>query len=263
MRKRPVFLPELGEYLRTLREEHGWNQLQAVDIARRRRITLSYNTLRWIEDGKIKNPEPGTLKALSALYGVAYEGVVAKYSREKFEVEGTQPRPEPQATQKDFITLPLFSTPISRGRALVIEPNADRDTRLAFRRDFVRRCTRPVALRVGRKEVSMKPTIEPGDVLVIDQNLTRRRRPPAGRIFAINEGPLTGTDGGALHRVDRSGHTLILSSDHPDKAAYPTRTFEVTARALPDILLGDVVWVGRRLGPGTRREGGRTRPRSE
>ena len=76
---------------------------------------------------------------------------------------------------------------------------------------------------------------------------------PAGHIFAINEGRLTGRDGGSLARVDLSGHTLILSADHPDKAAYPTRTVAVKAATLPDILVGEVVWVGRRLGRGTRR----------
>ena len=99
----------------------------------------------------------------------------------------------------------------------------------------------------------MTPTIEPGDVVLIDQNVTRRRRPPAGRIFAINEQPLTGKERGALQRVELSGHALILSADHPDKAAYPTRTVEVKAATLPDILVGEVVWVGRRLGSGTRR----------
>ena len=54
-------------------------------------------------------------------------------------------------------------------------------------------------------------------------------------------------------QVDLSGHTLILSADHPDKAAYPTRTFEVKAAGLTDILVGEVVWVGRYLGSGRRR----------
>ena len=146
-----------------------------------------------------------------------------------------------------FVALPLLSRQIAAGQPLQIAPDSDHDTRLAFRRDFVTRFTRPVALRVGRKAAAMKPTIEPGDVVLIDQNLTRRGRPPAGRIFAINEQPLTGKEGGALQRVDLSGHTLILSADHPDKAGYPTRIFEVKVATLPDILVGAVVWVGRRL----------------
>ena len=154
---------------------------------------------------------------------------------------------------EDFVALPLLTRPIASGHPLLEAPDADHDTRLAFRRDFVQRFTRPVALRVGRKAATMKPTVEPGDVVLIDQNVTRRRRPAAGRIFAINEGPLTGRDGGSLARVYVSGHTLILNADHPDKAAYPTRTFHIKAADLPAILVGEVVLFGRSLGSGERR----------
>jgi phage repressor protein C with HTH and peptisase S24 domain len=99
----------------------------------------------------------------------------------------------------------------------------------------------------------MTPTIEPGDVVLIDQNLARRRHPLDGRIYAINTGPLTGKAGGALQRVDLSGRTLILSSDHLDKTAHPTRTFEIKAATLPEVLVGEVVWCGRSLGRGKRR----------
>ena len=97
----------------------------------------------------------------------------------------------------------------------------------------------------------MKPTIKPDDVVVIDQNVTRRRRLPAGRIFAINDGPLTGKEGGALQRVDLSGHALILSSDNPDKVAHRTRTFDVGGMALLEALADEVAWVGRMLGDGS------------
>ena len=106
---------------------------------------------------------------------------------------------------------------------------------------------------MGEKEASMKPAIEPGDVVLIDQNVARRRHPSDGRIYAVNAGPLTGTDGGMLQRIDLSGRTLILSSDNPDKSAFPTRTFEIKVASLPDVLVGEVVWVGRSLGRVKRR----------
>ena len=253
MSTRPVFLPELGKYFRRLREDHGWNQRQAVDIARRRRLALSYNTLRWIEDGKIKSPEPEALKALSTLYGISYEEVVGNYAQERFGIGQTRLRSEPQVAAKGFATLPLLSTPISRGRALAIEAGQDRDRSLAFRQDFIKPFTRPVALKVGKKEAAMRPTIEPGDVVLIDQHVSRRRHPAGGRIYAINLGPLTGKDGGILQRVDLSGRTLILSSDNPDKSAFATRTFEIKVATLPDVLVGEVVWFGRSLGSRKRR----------
>ena len=99
----------------------------------------------------------------------------------------------------------------------------------------------------------MTPTIESGDVVLIDRNLARRRRPPGGRIYAINSGPLMGENGGVLQRVELKGRMLILSSDNPDKSAFPTRTFEIKVATLPDVLVGEVVWFGRSLGSGQRR----------
>ncbi len=52
---------------------------------------------------------------------------------------------------------------------------------------------------------------------------------------------------------DVSGHTLILSADNPDKMTYSTRTFAITAATLPDVLVGQVVWVGRAMGTARRR----------
>ena len=47
---------------------------------------------------------------------------------------------------------------------------------------------------------------------------------------------------------DLSSSTLILTADHHDKAAYPTRAFPTTGIHLPDVLIGEVVWIGRHLG---------------
>ena len=245
----------LGEYFRDLRRNLGWNLSRAVLIAEQRQLPVSRGALRWLEGGLTKSPEPELLRALSSLYGEPYRNIIQEVTRQVFRIEPQEllQGDAPPTSPGDFVTLPVLTRPVAAGHPLLVAPDSHHDRRLAFRRDFVKRFTRPVALRVGRKVATMKPTIEPGDVVVIDQNLARRRRPPAGRIFAINDGPLTGTDGGALQRVDLSGHTLILSSDHPDKAAYPTRTFEIKAATLPDILVGEVVWVGRRLGSGTRR----------
>ena len=68
--------------------------------------------------------------------------------------------------------------PIAAGHPLLVTPDSTDDERLAFRLGFATRFTRPVVLRVGRKTAAMQPTIEPGDVVLIDQNLTRRRHPP-------------------------------------------------------------------------------------
>ncbi len=98
----------------------------------------------------------------------------------------------------------------------------------------------------------MLPTLEPGDVVVIDQNPDRRRSPKAGHIYAVNFSPLTGDDGGAIKRIDLSGGTMIVSSDNTDKRAHPPQAFTVPDVNLLDALVGEVVWTGRYLGSGKK-----------
>ena len=100
----------------------------------------------------------------------------------------------------------------------------------------------------------MLPTIQPGDLVLIDQNLNRRRHPHDGHIYAINFGPVTGNDGGALQRIEISAGMLVLTADSADKSKYPTRAFKVRGKDLPDILVGEVVCrFGRDLRSGKRR----------
>ncbi len=255
-RQLPVFYKgKLGRYFRDLRENHGWSLRRAVLIAEQRRLPVRLGAVRWLEAGLTKNPEPELLRALSKLYGEPYRNIIQEVAKQVFLIDPHElVQEDVQLTSVgDFVALPLHSRPIAAGQPLQIAPDPNRDSSLAFRRDFVKRFTRPVALRVGKKEASMKPTIEPGDVVLIDQNVTRRRHPSNGRIYAINAGPLTGTDGGMLQRIDLSARTLILSSDNPDKSAFATRTFEITVATLPDVLVGEVVWFGRSLGSGAQR----------
>ena len=255
-RQLPVFYKgKLGLYFRDLRENHGWSLRRAVLIAEQRRLPVRLGALRWLEAGLTKNPEPELLQALSKLYDEPYRNIIQEVAKQVFLIdphELVQEDVQPTSTG-DFVALPLRSRPIAASQPLQIASDLSRDSSLAFRQDFAKRFTRPVALRVGKKEASMTPTIEPGDVVLIDQNVARRRHPSGGRIYAINLGPLTGKDGGILQRVDRSGRTLILSSDNPDKSAYPTRAFEITGASLSDVVVGEVVWCGRSVGSGKRR----------
>jgi transcriptional regulator with XRE-family HTH domain len=87
MAERPIFSADLGAYFRAFRERKGWNQRQTADIAERRGLPdLTYNTLRYLEEGKTKNPDPDVLKAVSALYDVPYETLVAECIRAQYGV---------------------------------------------------------------------------------------------------------------------------------------------------------------------------------
>jgi transcriptional regulator with XRE-family HTH domain len=81
-----VFFPALGAYFVSLREARGWNQSQAGDIAARRKIPITYQALRGLEEGKTKSPEPELLRAVSELYDVPYEQVVGRVLFERYGV---------------------------------------------------------------------------------------------------------------------------------------------------------------------------------
>ena len=70
----------------------------------------------------------------------------------------------------------------------------------------------------------MVPTIGPGDVVLIDQHLARRRHPAEGGVWVVNLDVLEGeAQGGAIKRIEMADGVLTLSSDNPDKTRYPTR----------------------------------------
>lgn len=81
---RPVTLPILAKYLVDLRKLKGWPQTLAANIAERRKLAISYNTLRWIEEGKNQSPEPELLRDLATLYDTSYEDLVARFLAERY-----------------------------------------------------------------------------------------------------------------------------------------------------------------------------------
>ena len=94
----------------------------------------------------------------------------------------------------------------------------------------------------------MIPTIEPSDVVLIDQNIDRRRHLQDGHLYVVDLHALPDeTPGGAILRVETSDGTLILTADHPDKKRYPALASPVRRQTLSDIVIGEIVWIGRSL----------------
>ena len=211
-----------------------------------------------MENGQTKNLEPDEhLRPLAALYRIPYEELVALWVKHKFQLspDQLQPRDAQPTTIPGFVALPLLATPIAAGAPLLVERDPEHDGTLAFRDKTVQKFIDPICLRVGRREESMRPLIHPRDVVVIDRDPKRRLPPVNGRVYAVNFGPLTGEEGGALKRIDLVDHTLIVSSDNADKAHYPTQAFMLGhEHNLLDILVGEVVWLGRTVADGNVRQ---------
>lgn len=220
-------------------------------------VDFDASTLRGWELGWTGAPDPIRLLALARVYGVSVDEVISALRDSRGASGRTLKIPpdlvsqEPrETTVAGFKAVPLLARPIAAGQPLVVEPEPDRDQSLAFREDVTKKFSRPMCLRVGKREESMYPTIMPGDVVMIDQREERRAAPIAGNIYAINFAPLTGHEGGALKRIERDGRYLIVSSENPDKSndAYRTKAFDVEDMNLLDVIKGEVVWFGRYIG---------------
>ena len=193
---------------------------------------------------------------MSVLYGEPYGNIVQEVTKQIFGIESHERRhgEAVPTSVEEFVALPVLATPIAAGQPLLLDPDAAHDSTLPFRKDAIKNFTRPVCLRVGRREASMAPTIQPGTVVLIDRHVERRRRPEDGRVYVVNLDALEGDDhGGAITRIETSDGILILTSDNPDTTRYPPRALNVSGKRLPDILVGEVVWFGRYLGRRKRR----------
>ena len=250
--RRPIFYEgKLGHYFRDLRKKHGWSLRRAVSVAGQNKLPVSLGPLKWLEGGLTKNPEPALLRALSVLYGEPYGNVVQEVARHVFDIRLNEPPHDDAlpASMEGFVAVPLLTQPIAAKQPLLLEPTSGRDSSVPLRKEAVKKLTRPIGLRVGLREEGMAPTVQPGDVVVIDQNIERRRHPEDGRLYVVNLDALEGHEhGGAITRIETSDGILILTSDNPDTTQYPARAFIVKGKNLPEILVGEVVWIGRTTG---------------
>lgn len=151
-------------------------------------------------------------------------------------------------TAPAFVALPLLSSPIAAGIPLVI--TGDVADYIAFREKFTRQFVEPIALRVGKKEDSMFPTIQPNDIIVIDQDADKRTNPRHERIYALNI-PSGDLVGGTLKRVRvKRGSLMVL----PENPRHEPDLIDLQGRPLTEVIVGECVWIGRTL------EGGKAKP---
>lgn len=245
--RRPVFHEELGQQLKALRTRREWSVQQAVNYARSKGHTgLTWNKLTLLEGGKTKFPEREALQAVAALYDLRFDELARSFVLRNYGSDVIGPA-QPVVTLEGFEPVRVLSRAVGAGQPIVVDAE-DGNESLAFRNDFTRRFTNPIAVRVGRDQHSMVPTVHPGDVLVIDRSERVRLKPDGRRIYALN------LDGGAMiKRVEVAGQWLLVSSDNLDKGHYPTRPVPLDDMNLLDVVVGEVVWIGRYIGSGRKR----------
>lgn len=151
--KRPVFLPKLARTLVELREARQWKQAHAADLADRRGLAVGYQALRWLEEGKIKSPEPELLRAVADLYEFPYPALVGLFLAERYGVAVSDVRDLPRQSgdqasgphREESTDVPASGS--LAARIVELEGHlADRDAQLRHVSDAARLLMRRLAL---------------------------------------------------------------------------------------------------------------------
>ena len=208
------------------------------------RAGIGESTLRLWEGGHVAAPDPLKLVALARIYDVPVDEVFSALA----DMRGVKLPPEaPRTTPASvdgFTSVPVLDDAIAAGSPLLIN-ESEIAGHMAFSKRALDRngITKPVCVRVGRRERSMTPTIQPDDLVLLDCSDERRMDPKRDRIYAVN------VEGGAtLKRILRIEGGIALVADNPDKETYPTQDLLLEEdQSIVSVVIGEAMWWGQAL----------------
>lgn len=145
----------------------------------------------------------------------------------------------------DYLAVPLVEQAVAAGPGLAPE-HSIKDWVIVWRwQEAIRGKSNLVAVRVGRDQTSMTPTLHPGDIVLLDRSDIHREPRPPGNIYCIQEpGPDYGL---AVKRVvfERQSRRLRIVFYSDNAVDYPPRTYDFETDYEGDIaraLVGRVIW---------------------
>lgn len=112
----------------------------------------------------------------------------------------------------------------------------------AFEISFISKFKDPALTRA--KGDSMLPTITDGDLLLCDRDSYKRQHPDPKRIYLVNHPDSIDEVSIKVKKLSLSGKILTLIPLNP---AYPSIALDVDGKSILDVVLGEVVWIGREL----------------
>lgn len=195
-----LHLTDTGDRLSVLRRRRGWTLGQLAD-----RAAMHPSTIWKIEQGKTPNPGTETLRRLSEALGEPVDTLTGS----------TAPPPQP-VVFGGVVGVPIVRYSAHAGSSSVWQESGPREWLPAE----MERGRRLLAAEViGR---CLAPEIEPGDVVIFDQN---RREPQDGEIAVIT----TSSSGVFVKKVFRVGDAVRLYPDDGDIPHGEAVTIEGTA----------------------------------
>jgi hypothetical protein len=146
---------------------------------------------------------------------------------------------------REFRDSPFLEVPMLKGRIAAGQPFPV-DSRFSgsrvFTAEFLAHFTRPVLIKIGANELSMMPTVQPNDLLLIDQSEEKRRHPEFSRIYALSL-----EEGGTVKHCEVVKNELVIVPENMQQRGFSPRTVPMEKTNILDIVRGEVVWVGREL----------------
>src|SRR5882724_11238073 len=103
-----------------------------------------------------------------------------------------------------------------------------------FTSEFLSRYKDPILVKVGKHETSMLPTIQPSDLLLLDQAEERRRHPKMTRIYAVNL-----EEGGTIKRCEVVGRDLVVMPENMQQIGFSPRTVALSDQDVLEIIRGE------------------------
>jgi len=144
---------------------------------------------------------------------------------------------------EDYLAVPLAASPVAAGPGLIPEDKIGGWVLVWRHQESIRFRTNLVAVEVGKNELSMTPTLHPGDIVLVDRN--DRDPSPAGKIMLVCE---PGHDGGCMvkrvntKRLDDDLELIFYSDNSRD---FPPTTYRLERDYEGDInraIGGNIVW---------------------
>lgn len=207
--------------------DEGLNNAQFADA-----IGFSHGLVSLV----LNNKSPITnkfIKAVCLKFNLS-DGWLKTGEGEKWKQRKGESFPVSQATQDDFVTIPLFSDLISAGSGLV--PVNEIELRISFRRDWIEKKGDPSHMSLIRVTGdSMEPTLLSDDLVLVNHG--KDYLDPQGGIYAIAMGDLIMIK--RLQLVYPHGTVKVISDNAKyDSVELPQDQVKINGR---------VIWFGREI----------------
>ncbi len=150
------------------------------------------------------------------------------------------PRPRQVKDSSNFQLVPVIGAAACGSSGRILEK--DIETYKAFEISFLKKFKNPVLTRA--KGDSMLPVIAEGDLLLCDRDVYKRQHPDPKRIYLVNNPDRIDEVAIKVKKISFSGRTLTLIPLNP---VFPPIAVDVDGKSILDIVLGQIVWIGREL----------------